>query len=70
MQDVLLDSLHKVGLGADMLDLAARHVIFSVDGTMVSFRDKVSGKLDIQKILATVVKAGQKVKLLPAHRAG
>ncbi len=57
LKDVLSETLQERGIELSNLENIANQVIFSVDGAMV--RD-----------LASVIKTGQTVKLIPAVKAG
>ncbi len=57
LKDVLSETLQERGIELSNLEKFANQIIFSVDGAMV--RD-----------LASVIKAGQTVRLIPAVKAG
>jgi len=57
LKDVLAETLQEKGIELSNLEKIANQIIFSVDGAMV-------------RSLASVIKAGQVVKLIPAVKAG
>lgn len=67
LRQVLENVLIEKGLDSSLVDLASKHVLFSVDGVIPN---NGTTRLSVAETLDLVVKPTQEVRLLPAQAGG
>lgn len=70
LRSVLLQKMQELNLDTSDLEFSAQHILFGLDGKILAIPRSPEGKPLFQKLLDTVVKAGQTVKLFSAKKAG